>query len=277
MVTPDKDFGQLVTERIHMYRPGRKGNDVEILDVPAILKKWGITRVDQVIDMLGLCGDSVDNIPGVPGIGPKTAQKLLAQFDSVEGILENTDQLKGKQQEKLRDHAEQARLSKTLATIQLDVPILVQLETLRLHAPDREKLQPLLDEFELRTLGKRIFGEEFSLQSQSSPRCQRIHRSNRTPPRRPIQNPRRLLHRLPHRRHCRDPPSPRPRTPQRRNLRPRHRDHRPQPPPRTTRRHRLLHTSPHRLVGTRQPPSTQHPPTHPSRPQTQQNRSQPQI
>ena len=169
MVTPDKDFGQLVTERIHMYRPGRKGNDVEILDVPAILKKWGITRVDQVIDMLGLCGDSVDNIPGVPGIGPKTAQKLLAQFDSVEGILENTDQLKGKQQEKLRDHAEQARLSKTLATIQLDVPILVQLETLRLHAPDREKLQPLLDEFELRTLGKRIFGEEFSLQSQSSP------------------------------------------------------------------------------------------------------------
>ncbi|MGC6455000.1 MAG: DNA polymerase I [Coraliomargaritaceae bacterium] len=167
MVTPDKDFGQLVTERIHMYRPGRKGNEVEILDVPAILEKWGIARVDQVIDMLGLCGDSVDNIPGVPGIGPKTAQKLLAQFDSVEGILDNTDQLKGKQQEKLRDHAEQARLSKTLATIQLDVPIQVDLDSLSLHPPEREKLQPLLDEFELRTLGKRIFGEEFSLQAQS--------------------------------------------------------------------------------------------------------------
>ncbi len=165
MVTPDKDFGQLVTERIHMYRPGRKGNEVEILDIPAILEKWGIVRVDQVIDMLGLCGDSVDNIPGVPGIGPKTAQKLLAQFDSMEGILENTDQLKGKQQEKLREFADQARLSKKLATIQLDVPIEVDLETLRLHTTEREKLQPLLDEFELRTLGKRIFGEEFSLQS----------------------------------------------------------------------------------------------------------------
>ena len=167
MVTPDKDFGQLVTERIHMYRPGRKGNEVEILDVPAILEKWGIVRVDQVIDMLGLCGDSVDNIPGVPGIGPKTAQKLLEQFDSMEGILENTDQLKGKQQEKLREFADQARLSKKLATIQLDVPIEVDLDTLRLHTPEREKLQPLLDEFELRTLGKRIFGEEFSLQSQA--------------------------------------------------------------------------------------------------------------
>ena len=166
MVTPDKDFGQLVTERIHMYRPGRKGNDIEILDVPAILEKWGITRVDQVIDMLGLCGDSVDNIPGVPGIGFKTAQKLLAQFDSVEGILENTDQLKGKQQEKLRDHAEQARLSDLATSARR--PHQVQLETLRLHAPDREKLQPLLDEFELRTLGKRIL-EKFSLQSQSSP------------------------------------------------------------------------------------------------------------
>ena len=169
MVTPDKDFGQLVTERIHMYRPGRKGNEVEILDVPAILEKWGIVRVDQVIDMLGLCGDSVDNIPGVPGIGPKTAQKLLAQFGSMEGILENTGQLKGKQQEKLREFAEQARLSKTLATIQLDVPIQVDLENLRLRSPDREKLQPLLDEFELRTLGKRIFGEEFSLQSPAPP------------------------------------------------------------------------------------------------------------
>ncbi len=123
MVTPDKDFGQLVTEKIKMYRPGRKGDDGEILGIEEIKEKWGIARVDQVIDMLGLCGDTADNIPGVPGIGPKTAEKLLAQYDTVEGILDHVDELKGKQQEKVRDNANQARMSKVLATIQLDVPI----------------------------------------------------------------------------------------------------------------------------------------------------------
>jgi DNA polymerase-1 len=158
MVTPDKDFGQLVTQRIKMYRPSRGGDDAEVLDPAAICKKWEIARVDQVIDMLGLCGDTADNIPGVPGIGPKTAAKLLAQYDNVENLLEHTDELKGKQQERLRDNADQARLSKKLATIQLDVPCSCDWDDLKLDNPDPEKISPLLVEFEFRTLGKRIFG-----------------------------------------------------------------------------------------------------------------------
>jgi DNA polymerase-1 len=97
MVTPDKDFGQLVSENVFLYKPSRQGNGVEIMGVDEILEKWNIERVDQVVDMLGLQGDSVDNIPGIPGIGPKTAAKLLALYDSVEGLIENTDKLKGKQ------------------------------------------------------------------------------------------------------------------------------------------------------------------------------------
>lgn len=161
MVTPDKDFGQLVTDRIKMYRPSRGGDDPEILDPAAICEKWQIARVDQVIDMLGLCGDTADNIPGVPGIGPKTAAKLLTQYDNIENLLKHTDELKGKQQERLRDNAEQARLSKTLATIQLDVPYTCKWDDLQLDKPDPEKITPLLVEFEFRTLGKRIFGADY--------------------------------------------------------------------------------------------------------------------
>ncbi len=168
MVTPDKDFGQLVTDKIKMYRPGRKGDGAEIWGIEEIKEKWGIARVDQVIDMLGLCGDKVDNIPGVPGIGPKTAEKLLAKYDTVEGLLDHVDELKGKQQEKVRDNADQARLSKKLATIQLDVPIEANWNEIVLEAPDREKLVPIFAEFEFRTLGKRIFGSEFSVQEAAS-------------------------------------------------------------------------------------------------------------
>jgi len=168
MVTPDKDFGQLVTEKIKMYRPSRQGDGAEIWGVEEIKAKWGIERVDQVIDMLGLCGDVSDNIPGVPGIGPKTAEKLLAQYDTVEGVLEHVDELKGKQQGKVRDNADQARLSKKLATIQLDVPIEADWDAIVLEAPDQEKLVPIFAEFEFRTLGKRIFGAEFSVQKASS-------------------------------------------------------------------------------------------------------------
>ncbi len=168
MVTPDKDFGQLVTEKIKMYRPGRKGDGGEILGVEEIKEKWGIVRVDQVIDMLGLCGDTADNIPGVPGIGPKTAEKLLAKYDTVEGLLDHIDELKGKQQEKVRDNADMARLSKKLATIQLDVPIDVSWDDVALHEPKKEKLVPLLTEFEFRTLGKRIFGSDFSVQQAAN-------------------------------------------------------------------------------------------------------------
>lgn len=168
MVTPDKDFGQLVTDRIKMYRPSRKGDGAEILDVEAIKEKWGIERVDQVIDMLGLCGDTSDNIPGVPGIGPKTAEKLLATYDNVENLIAHVDELKGKQQERIREHAAQALLSKKLATIQLDVPIDSTWDSLRIDDPDREKIVPLLAEFEFRSLGKRIFGSDFSIQEAAS-------------------------------------------------------------------------------------------------------------
>ena len=108
MVTPDKDFGQLVTDKIKMYRPSRQGSGAEIWGIEAIKEKWSINRVDQVIDMLGLCGDTADNIPGIPGIGPKTAAKLLAEYDSVEGIIAHADALKGKQRERVQDHSAQA-------------------------------------------------------------------------------------------------------------------------------------------------------------------------
>ncbi len=163
MVTPDKDFGQLVTDKIKMYRPGRKGDGGEILGEQEIKDKWGIARVDQVIDMLGLCGDTADNIPGIPGIGPKSAEKLLAKYDTVEGLLSNISELKGKQQEKVRDHADMARLSKKLATIQLDVPIDINWEEVALVKPSSDTLVPLFNEFEFRTLAKRIFGSEFSV------------------------------------------------------------------------------------------------------------------
>ncbi|MFP4260378.1 MAG: DNA polymerase I [Opitutales bacterium] len=165
MVTPDKDFGQLVTEKVKMYRPSRKGDAAEIWGVREICEKWGIARVEQVIDMLGLCGDASDNIPGVPGIGPKTAEKLLAKYDTVEGLLDHVDELKGKQQEKVREHADQARLSKKLATIQLDVPLDCDWNKLRLDEPNKEKLVPIFTEFEFRTLGKRIFGNDVPLQN----------------------------------------------------------------------------------------------------------------
>ncbi|MGB0409370.1 MAG: DNA polymerase I [Opitutales bacterium] len=168
MVTPDKDFGQLVTDKVKMYRPGRKGDGAEIWGIDEVKEKWGIARVDQVIDMLGLCGDAVDNIPGVPGIGPKTAEKLLAKYDTVEGLLDHIDELKGKQQEKVRDNADQARLSKVLATIQMDVPIEANWDDIKLEALDKDRIAPLFAEFEFRTLGKRIFGSDFSAQEAST-------------------------------------------------------------------------------------------------------------
>ena len=168
MVTPDKDFGQLVSEKIKMYRPSRQGDGAEIWGIPEIREKWGIARVEQVIDMLGLCGDVSDNIPGVPGIGPKTAEKLLAAYESVEAVIDHVGELKGKQQERIREHAEQALLSKKLATIQLDVPIEADWEAITLNEVDKEKLVPLFAEFEFRTLGKRIFGSDFSVQDAAT-------------------------------------------------------------------------------------------------------------
>src|SRR5690606_31352773 len=162
-MTPDKDFGQLVTENIFIYKPARLGNGAETLGVKEILEKWEISDVKQVIDILGLWGDSVDNIPGIPGIGEKTAKSLIKQFGSMEGILANTDQLKGKQRENLETFAEQGLLSKKLATIQLDVPVELDEARLLLGQPDKDILEPLFAELEFRTLGKRVFGEEFNV------------------------------------------------------------------------------------------------------------------
>lgn len=159
MVTPDKDYAQLVSEKIYMYKPSRMGNGVDILGEKEILEKWDIQRVDQVIDVLGLQGDSVDNIPGVPGIGPKTAVKLLKLYDSVEGILANVEALKGKQKENLINFADQARLSKELATIKLDVPIRFDAKTYILEEFDKTILENLFKELEFRSLAIQILGQ----------------------------------------------------------------------------------------------------------------------
>ena len=165
MVTPDKDFGQLVTENIFMFKPAIGGRPQEILGIKEVLAKWDIERIDQVIDMLGLMGDAVDNIPGIAGVGEKTANKLLKQFDSVEGILENTHELKGKLKENVENGKEMALVSKMLATILLDAPIDFDAEEYEICAPDKERLTALFDEYEFRTLGKRILGEDYSFGS----------------------------------------------------------------------------------------------------------------
>lgn len=159
MVTPDKDYAQLVSPNIFMYKPSRQGNGIDIWGEKEILEKWDIENVLQVIDVLGLQGDSVDNIPGVPGIGPKTAVKLLKQFNSVEGILANTDQLKGKQRENLENFADQARLSYELATIALDVPITFDAEKYIVEPFNKPELEILFKELEFRSLAHQILGQ----------------------------------------------------------------------------------------------------------------------
>ena len=162
MVTPDKDYEQLVSDDIVIYKPGRRGSDPEIFGVTEVLDKWGIERVDQVIDILGLMGDASDNIPGVAGIGPKTAQKLIAQYGSIENLLTHSAELKGKQKERVEQQADMAKLSKRLVTIQLDVPHDVQFAQLQHEAWDKAKLKELLMELEFDTLGKKLLGKSFS-------------------------------------------------------------------------------------------------------------------
>lgn len=161
MVTPDKDFGQIVDENTFLYRPSRAGDGVEIMGVPEIRARWGIERTDQVIDVLALMGDSVDNVPGVPGIGEKTATKLVAQFGSVENLLAHTGELKGKLKENLETHRDAALLSKKLVTLSCDAPCEFELESLKLRPPDEAKVKELLIEFEFNSIGKRLFGEDF--------------------------------------------------------------------------------------------------------------------
>jgi DNA polymerase-1 len=160
MVTPDKDYGQLVRDNVFMYKPAYMGNPHEILGVPEICAKWSITRVDQVIDILGLMGDASDNIPGIAGVGEKTAAKLLAQYDTVEGVLAAADTIKGSLGEKVRAGKENAILSKQLATIITDVPVKFHEEDYRVKEMNREQLEAVFNELEFKALGRRVFGEE---------------------------------------------------------------------------------------------------------------------
>ncbi|MFC4211991.1 DNA polymerase I [Pedobacter lithocola] len=162
-MTPDKDFAQLVSENIFIYKPARMGNDMEILGVKEILAKWEIENVLQVIDILGLWGDAVDNIPGIPGIGEKTAKLLIKQYGSMENIIAHSHELKGKQRENVENFSEQGLISKKLATILLDVPVELDEESLELCDPSKDLLEPLFTELEFRTLGRRVFGDEFSV------------------------------------------------------------------------------------------------------------------
>ncbi len=158
MMTPDKDYAQLVSENIFMYKPGRKGNDVEILGIPEVLESWGIKRVEQVVDVLGLQGDSVDNIPGIPGIGAKTAVKLLETYDTVEGLIAHSHELKGRQKEMVEQFAEQGLMSKHLARIDVDVPVTFDADAYKLEGMDKDALAEVFKELEFRTLAQAVLG-----------------------------------------------------------------------------------------------------------------------
>ena len=164
-MTPDKDFGQLVSDQIFIYKPARMGGEVEVLGVNEILGKWEISEVSQVIDILGLWGDAVDNIPGIPGIGEKTAKILIKQYGSVENIIANSHELKGKMKENVENYAIQGILSKKLATIILDVPIEFEESELLLKKPDETLLKPFFSELEFRSMNKRVFGETIDVPS----------------------------------------------------------------------------------------------------------------
>ena len=160
MMTPDKDFAQLVSENILLYRPGNKWKPTEVWGVQEVLDKFEITQVEQVIDFLGMMGDAVDNIPGLPGVGEKTAKKFLAEYGSMENLLANTNQLKGKIKEKIEANKAQGVLSKKLATILLNAPIELDEEVLQVQKFDAEKVQNIFEELEFRTLAKRILNVE---------------------------------------------------------------------------------------------------------------------
>ena len=171
MVTPDKDYAQLVSENIFMYKPARMGNGIEIWGIPEVQKKFEVERPEQVIDYLGMMGDASDNIPGLPGVGDKTAKKFIAAYGSMEGLLENTDKLKGKMKEKVIANAELGLLSKKLATIRLDCPVTFKAEKYTLDDPNVEAVHEIFDELEFRrakeTLAK-IFSKEIAPASSSN-------------------------------------------------------------------------------------------------------------
>ncbi|MCQ2268492.1 MAG: DNA polymerase I [Bacteroidaceae bacterium] len=157
MMTPDKDYGQLITENVYMFRPSKGGiSDFEIIDVNKVNEKYNLSSPTQVIDYLGLMGDASDNIPGCPGVGDVTAKKLIAQFGSIENMLEHTDDLKGALKKKVEENVEQIKLSKFLATIKTDVPIELNMDELKLEEPNEEKLYEIFEDLEFRTLLTRV-------------------------------------------------------------------------------------------------------------------------
>jgi DNA polymerase-1 len=162
MVTPDKDYGQLVSENIKIYKPGYQGGEVEIMGPKEVCEKWCIQSVDQVIDILGLMGDAVDNIPGIPGVGQKTACKLLTEYGTLENVLDNADKIKGALGEKIKAGKEKALLSKKLATIITHVPVEFHEENFRLKEWNKDGLKEVFADLEFKTLGKRILGDEFN-------------------------------------------------------------------------------------------------------------------
>ena len=179
MVTPDKDYSQLVSPHIFMYKPARGGNEVEIWGVEEVKENFQVEYPEQVIDLLGMMGDAVDNIPGLPGVGEKTAQKLLKEFGSLENLLANTNKLKGKLRENIEANKEKGLLSKTLARILLDVPVTFDEKDFELSAPQMDKIRPIFEELEFRTMLatlQKAFGvapaaqpDLFSLAGLSSP------------------------------------------------------------------------------------------------------------
>ena len=163
MVTSDKDYGQLVNDKVKIYKPGYQGGDVEILGPKEVCEKWNIKSVSQVIDVLGLMGDSVDNIPGIPGVGEKTAAKLLAEYETLENVVNNAANIKGKLGEKVAAGKDLAILSKKLATIITNAPVEFHEEDFRVKEMNKEALKDVFADLEFKTLGKRILGEEFSI------------------------------------------------------------------------------------------------------------------
>lgn len=169
MVTPDKDFGQLLSDKIYMYKPARMGNGIDVVGPKEFCEKYGLERPEQFIDILGMWGDAVDNIPGIPGVGEKTAIKFVQQYGSMEGLYEHTDELKGKMKEKVEANKEQAMMSKMLATIITDVPIDFDEEDLIMEEPNKDALAELFAELEFRTIAKKVLGQEVAVTQAAKP------------------------------------------------------------------------------------------------------------
>lgn len=169
MMTPDKDFAQLVTDKIRMFRPGRGGNPPSVWGPDEVRDRYGLEDPKQVIDLLGLMGDSADNIPGVPGVGEKTAIKFLQAYGSMEGLYANVGDLKGKMKEKVEENRELAFLSRELATIILDIDFKEDFEAMAIEGPDATRLASVLEELEFRTLARRLLGEQVTASATPPP------------------------------------------------------------------------------------------------------------